>query len=183
MSLVEIHYRRPPGRLTVFRQRIVRRTNDCVITLLEHTDIPRPVTVRGRAVLEPGAPVVWFTFPGLWHDVGRFHTLDERFTGYYANVLTPVQFITSVEWHTTDLCLDVWLDEHGAELLDGDELENSLREGFVTAGDAARARAEAAGLMAAAAAGTWPPHVCRGWTLQRARSAVRSGGTPDGTAV
>src|SRR5690606_1976306 len=93
LTEVEIHYTRPPGRTTVFRQHVVQRTSGCVVTLLEHTDIAKPIMVRGVTVLEPGAPVVWFTFPGLWHDVGRFHTAAGRFTGFYANVLTPVRFI------------------------------------------------------------------------------------------
>jgi predicted RNA-binding protein associated with RNAse of E/G family len=53
--------------------------------------VTRPTVVNGRAVLEPGAPVVWFTFPGRHHDIGRFHTADGAFTGCYANILTPVE--------------------------------------------------------------------------------------------
>ena len=183
MSLVEIHYTRPPDRTTVFRQHIVHRTAECVITLLEHADIDRPVTVRGAAVLEHRAPVVWFTFPDRWHDVGRFHTTDGRFTGFYANVLTPVHFLTPVHWETTDLFLDVWLDEQGPELLDEAELASALRHGFVAPEHAARARAEAADLIGGALQGTWPPAVCREWTLERARATLRAGGTTDGGAV
>lgn len=183
MTEVEIHYTRPPGRITVFHQHIVERTDECIVTLLDHTDIRRPVTVRGAAVLEPGAPVVWFTFPDLWHDIGRFHTADGRFTGFYANVLTPVQFITPTRWATTDLFLDVWLDEKGAELLDVEELNAALGERIVTSDDAERARAEAAALLKAAGEGTWPPAICREWTLERAQAAVHGSGTRGGTAV
>jgi len=95
LTEVEIHYTRPPGRTTVFRQHVVQRTSGCVVTLLEHTDIAKPIMVRGVTVLEPGAPVVWFTFPGRWHDVGRFHTAAGRFTGFYANVLTALRFMGS----------------------------------------------------------------------------------------
>ena len=35
--------------------------------------------------------MVWTTYRGdVWHDVGRFHLADGTFTGYYANILTPV---------------------------------------------------------------------------------------------
>ena len=53
--------------------------------------ISSPMVVAGRTILEPGAPVVWFTFPGRAHDIGRFHAAGGTFTGYYANVLTPVE--------------------------------------------------------------------------------------------
>jgi predicted RNA-binding protein associated with RNAse of E/G family len=183
LSIVEIHYARPPDHITVFRQHIVQHTDECVISLLEHTDIPSSVTVHGSVVLERGAPVVWFTFPGRWHDIGRFHMSDGRFTGFYANVLTPVKFVTPSRWETTDLFLDVWLDERGAELLDADELQDALRDGSIDPADAGRAREEAAALLRAAGAGTWPPAVCREWTLERARSVLRGGGTPGGAAV
>jgi predicted RNA-binding protein associated with RNAse of E/G family len=46
------------------------------------------------------------------------------FTGYYANILTPVRFHSPLDWETTDLFLDVWLDADGsATLLDEDELD------------------------------------------------------------
>ncbi|HSK18743.1 MAG TPA: DUF402 domain-containing protein [Longimicrobiales bacterium] len=173
MSLVEIHYTRPPGRTTVFRQELVAATDECIITLLEHTDMREPVRVRDTVVLEPGASVVWFTFPGLWHDIGRFHTRAGRFTGFYANVLTPVQLVTPVHWETTDLFLDVWLDEHGVEVLDVDELRQALADEVIDAHRADRAQQEADALVGAATAGSWPPPVCREWTLERARSAVR----------
>ncbi|HEX2166458.1 MAG TPA: DUF402 domain-containing protein [Longimicrobiales bacterium] len=182
MSIVEIHYTRPPRRTTVFRQHIVQRTSECVVTLLDHTDLSKAVTVRETVVLEPGAPVVWFTFPGMWHDIGRFHTTDGRFTGFYANVLTPVSAIVSNRWETTDLFLDVWADNAGTELLDEEELDAALNAGAVTPADGARAREEAAALVAAAAAGTWPPAICHEWTLERARAAVHRPGTRDGIA-
>lgn len=170
---VEIHYRRPPDRLSVFRQRLVHEGDGCVVTLMEATPLAAPSRAGDRIILEPGAPVVWFTFPGAWHDIGRFHTADGRFTGYYANLLTPVRFLAPHVWETTDLFLDVWLDADGtALLLDEDELDAALATGWLDAGTAAAARAEADRLLAAARSGTWPPTVARDWTLERARSAA-----------
>ncbi|MGH7465322.1 MAG: DUF402 domain-containing protein, partial [Longimicrobiales bacterium] len=137
-SDVEIHYTRPPDRMTIFRQHLVHRTTDCIITLLNHARVGRTVTVRGEPVLEGGAPIVWFTFPGAWHDIGRFHSAAGEFTGYYANVLTPVRFITPWKWETTDLFVDVWKDDRGAELLDEAELDAALLQGVIPATDAAR---------------------------------------------
>ena len=156
----------------MFRQTVVQRTAECVVTFLEHTDLPRPVIVRDRIVLEPGAPAVWFTFPGRWHDIGRFHTRSGSFTGFYANILTPVRFVSPLHWETTDLCLDVWLDEHGTELLDQEDLTAAIDDGAIPARDADRAREEARTLIEEAAAGTWPPDICRHWTLERARAAL-----------
>jgi predicted RNA-binding protein associated with RNAse of E/G family len=169
---VEIHYRRLPDRVQVFRQMVLEDAGDYVVTYLPGADLPKPVMAGGRVVLEPGAPVVWITYRGRWHDVGRFHLADGTFTGVYANVLTPVA-MDGARWDTTDLCLDVWLGADGhAEVLDEDELRAAEAAGWVDAETAARARTEAAALLEGAVSGEWPPREVHEWTLERAREAV-----------
>src|SRR5688500_19865100 len=95
------------------------------------TELARPVHAGDAVVLEPNAPAVWFTFPGRWHDIGRFHTADGRFTGFYANVLTPVR-MRDGEWRTYDLCLDVWCGrDGGVHVLDEGERRTAERAGWV----------------------------------------------------
>ena len=169
---VEIHYRRLPDREQLFRQRVLRDDGSCVVTFLEAAELPKPVRAGERVILEPGAPVVWFTFRGLWHDIGRFHLRDGTFTGFYANVLTPVE-MSGGQWRTTDLCLDVWLGADGAvQVLDEDELAEAERRGWAGAETIARSRREADELIAAARAGKWPPPPVHEWTLERARKAA-----------
>jgi predicted RNA-binding protein associated with RNAse of E/G family len=170
---VEILYRRLPDREQRFRQRILADDGACVVTFLEAAELPKPVCAGERVILEPGAPVVWFTFRGLWHDIGRFHLRDGTFTGFYANVLTPVRMDTSGLWRTTDLCLDVWLDANGTvRILDEDELAEAERRGWTDAATAARARREAAELSRRARGGDWPPAPVHEWTLEHARAAL-----------
>lgn len=171
MEWVEIAYRRLPDREQRFRQRVLEDDGECVVTFLEAADLAKPVRAGDRVILEPRAPVVWFTFRGLWHDIGRFHLRDGTFTGLYANVLTPVEMEGAV-WRTTDLCLDVWMDERGVQILDEDELAEAERRGWTDAPTAARARHEAAQLAARARAGEWPPARTHEWTLERARAAA-----------
>jgi predicted RNA-binding protein associated with RNAse of E/G family len=179
VSGVRIHYERPGRATQIFEQQLVAREADVVVTLLEGAELPRPVVAGGRAVLEPGAPVVWFTFPGAWHDIGRFHLNDGTFTGYYANMLTPVEGLESAEWRTMDLFLDLWLPD-GAEplmLLDEDELEDARIRGLLKSQLVDRARFEAGRLTALAERGVWPPAACAHWTLELARSVLARKGT------
>lgn len=172
-SDVRIHYRRPPGRQDLYTQTLVYQDDAVVVTLLERTPLRRPLRVEGEVVLEAGSPVVWFTFPGAWHDIGRFHRVDGRFTGIYANILEPVRFLGPAEWEATDLFLDVWLGADGrTRLLDEDELEAALAAGWLDAATGRRARVEAERLLDAATRGTWPPPVVEEWTLAAARSAA-----------
>lgn len=171
-SSVQIHYRRLPDRENVFEQAVVESNPDFVVTLLDAAVLDRPVMVRGAVVLEPGAPVVWFTYPGQWHDIGRFHLSDGTFTGFYANVLTPV-VMRGTRWETTDLCLDVWMGIDGSvEILDETELAQAVARGWLDAETAGRAAHEAQGLAAAAREDRWPPAHVLQWDLRRARAAT-----------
>ena len=169
-DVVTIHYRRPPDRLEVFEQAVVDDDGECVVTYLPSARVKKPVVVEGRVVLEPGAPVVWFTYRGdVWHDVGRFHRADGTFTGVYANVLTPVE-MEGTRWDTTDLYLDVWRGADGEiQLLDRDEFDAAVKSGLLTPSVAERAFTEGERLVQGARQGAWPPAHVDEWTLERAR--------------
>ena len=169
---VQIHYRRLPDDEQVFDQRVVLERDDVIVTLTDPMALESPILIDGAPALEPGSRVVWFTVPGCWHDVGRFHLADGSFTGCYANVLTPPD-IRGSAWYTTDLFLDVWLPPHGApRLLDEDELEEARARSHIDEELARRARAEAKLLLARAAAGDWPAAIVHEWTLERALAAA-----------
>jgi predicted RNA-binding protein associated with RNAse of E/G family len=170
---VLIHYRRLPDDEQIFDQRVVLERADVIVTVTEPLAFPQPLRALGKVILESGSRAVWFTFPGAWHDVGRFHLADGTFTGLYGNILTPPA-IEARTWRTTDLFLDVWIPAGGEPaLLDEDELEAALAVGTIDAGTAERARLEANQLLERAAAGTWPPPVTREWTLERIESDER----------
>lgn len=172
MRSVAIHYRRLPDRNRVFEQIVIEERPEYVVTFLEAADLPRPVVVNGRTVLEPGAPVVWFTYPGRWYDIGRFHLRDGSFTGVYANILTPVR-MEGERWQTTDLCLDVWAGVDGwVEILDEAEFAAAVDQGWIDEGTSAAAREQAETLAAFARQGMWPPEHVEEWDLSRARRRV-----------
>lgn len=169
---VEIRYRRLPDREQRFVQRVVDESPERVVTLLDAAELSRPVRVHGEPVLEAGSPVVWFTYPGRWYDIGRFHLADGTFTGFYANVLTPVR-MEGDRWETTDLCLDVWVGADGRiEILDEPEFAAAVEEGWVDTATATIARETAETLENAARQGVWPPDDVYRWDLERARGAL-----------
>ena len=170
--IVRIHYRRPPAGLQVFEQHLVHDGDDVKVTLAEKLPYVPPIRIEGQVVLELGSDAVWFTFPGRWHDIGRFHRADGTFTGLYANILTP-PVLRGNDWDTTDLFLDIWIPPAGgATLLDEDELDEAVGKEQIDDVTAARARAEARALLRAAAEGTWPPSAVHEWTLDRCRAVL-----------
>ncbi len=171
---VHIHYRRLPDREDIYVQDLVLDHPEVKVTFQPSTPISGPVVVDGAIVLEPGSPAVWFTFPGAWHDIGRFHDRQGRFTGIYANVLTPCILHREgstgeiLRWDTTDLFLDVWKGlADPVRLLDEDDLEGALEAGIVDEDLAEAARTEAARILRAEQRGEWPPPVVAEWPLER----------------
>ncbi|MEX2583267.1 MAG: DUF402 domain-containing protein [Gemmatimonadota bacterium] len=181
---IAIHYRRLPDSVEVFEQVVLAEEPDHTVTFLESANLTGPVTAGDRILLEPGAPVVWFTYPGLWYDIGRFHLADGTFTGLYANILTPVE-MRGDRWDTTDLCLDVWSGADGAVLiLDEADFDAAADAGWIDRGTAAAAREHAETLATAARQGAWPPDHVHSWTLESARrrfAELRSGPSPRGS--
>ena len=174
---IRIHYRRLPDRLQIFEQALVADEGDYVVTLLPSAPIPRPMRVGNEVVLEPGSPVVWFTYPGRRYDAGRFHRADGTFTGVYANLLTPVEMNGS-EWATTDLCLDAWVGADGTvEILDEDEFNEAVQQGWIDALTAEATRDQAEVLASEARQGTWPPEHIHHWTLERVRRTLEQAQT------
>jgi predicted RNA-binding protein associated with RNAse of E/G family len=170
--LVRIHYLRPPDREEVFLQQLVHDDGGVKVTLARGLERTEPVRIDGRVALEHGSDVVWFTFPGAWHDIGRFHTADGGFTGIYANVLTPPVFEPGGVWRTTDLFLDVWIPPDGTtRVLDREEFDAAAQAGWIDEPTRRRALEELERILESAAAGRWPPPVVEAWTLERARAA------------
>ena len=170
---VRLHYHRPPDRTDLFIQELLYEDDDVLVTYLAATPMKKPLVVAGEVALETGAPAIWFTFPGLMHDIGRFHTADGTFTGLYSNIMQPVELQTRLDWSATDLFLDIWIGSSGeAVLLDRDELDHAVANEWITRGTAAAALLEASELMSRHRAGTWPPPVVNEWTMSRVRRSI-----------
>ncbi len=179
-SDVHIYYHRPPDRTDRFVQRLIYDDPWVKITFAERLSLARPLVIDGEVALEDGADAIWFTFPGAWHDIGRFHRADGTLTGIYANILTPCTFEPGGVWHTTDLFLDLWIPTPSGrwdpgrrakpQLLDLDELGRAEVAGWVPSDTAYRARAEAARLVEAAMEGKWPAESVGEWPRERIRS-------------
>jgi predicted RNA-binding protein associated with RNAse of E/G family len=156
----------------VFVQELVLDTPEVKVSLARDVPFDPPIRIHDRVALEKGADAVWFTFPGAWHDIGRFHRADDSFTGIYANILTPPVMEPWGRWQTTDLFLDIWVDHDGIlSILDEDQLEEAVQREWISRTLARRAREEAQGIRKKYEAGRWPPPVVEEWDLARARQA------------
>ena len=171
---IQIHYLRPPEEMRIYRQRLIHDDGRVKVTLARNLLFDPPLRILDRIALESGSDAVWFTFPGAWHDIGRFHRADGTFTGIYANILTPCVFQPGGDWETTDLFLDLWIPAEGgpAVILDEEELEDALAAGQLDSALGQRAREEIQRLQVGLEEGGWPPPVVEEWTRARALASA-----------
>jgi predicted RNA-binding protein associated with RNAse of E/G family len=167
MARVRIHYHRPDRDTTVFEERLVLDRPDVKVTLLE-AHHGKDAFAGDRLILPTGAPVVWFVYPRLCRDVGRFHLGDGTFTGWYTNLRAPIR-MDGNDWYCTDLFLDHWLPADGSPpmWLDEDELDAARDAGVVGAADLELVRRERAALESQLGTG-WPPALARDLDLEQA---------------
>jgi len=172
---IRIHYHRPDRGTTVFDEHLVLDRPDVKVTLLEQYQ-GKDAWAGERLILSAGAPVVWFVYPELCRDVGRFHLADGTFTGWYTNLRAPIR-MDGDDWYCTDLFLDHWLPVAGGSgtWLDEDEFEAGVNAGLVSPEHFDIAQVERAAVSVEVAAGRWPPPLASEIDLAQARRVVGGG--------
>lgn len=164
----------------MYRQELLEDTPEYKVTLLIRPPDADPLEVDEDIRLPGGSYLLWFTFPGAWHEVAAFHDPSGRLVGYYANVIHPADLAdppapgrragsagpgrrrsegrNAARWRIRDLFLDVWTPPHGPpRVLDEEEFEEARRRGWIDEEEAERAEAERDRILARAAVGRWPP--------------------------
>jgi uncharacterized protein len=153
-------YVRPGQETQIFNSTLLHADHNSII--LTHTVNPsRPIRHFGETVGDTGYEAVWFLFKGKPYDVARFYRPDCTFTGYFVDVLEPVEWEGSdagTLQPLVDLFLDLWIAPDGRfQLMDEDELEDAVHRGFIGRAKAKVARTVANELAEATQAGTFPP--------------------------
>jgi predicted RNA-binding protein associated with RNAse of E/G family len=169
--LIHYSYSRPGKDTAIYDHQLVIDEPDIKVLLMEDYR-GDPLVIEGHVVAEPGAALLWFVFPGVWHDIGRFHLADDTFTGWYTNLCTPVQ-IERNEWASTDLFLDHWMTPDGFQSwLDEDELADAVRADLVDDATQSHIAGERSRIQAHLDVGAWPPEIAVELDLEAARGLL-----------
>lgn len=158
--------RRPPDRRTRHVQELLLDEAELKITLQRRPRTAGPREVADGVVLEPGASLLWFTFPGRPWEVAAFHDRSGRLLGHYTNLVRPPE-LGPERWRIDDLFLDLWQPAGGGvRLLDADELAEARERGWIAPDEADRVERLGRELLDRARAGDWPPDPVGRWTLE-----------------
>jgi predicted RNA-binding protein associated with RNAse of E/G family len=167
---VVIEYLRPPGPPALIESELLREDRD--LTVFRHSLNPSaPIEIGGAIVLGEEFTGVWFLYAGEPFDVGRIHDPRGRLTGYYCDMILPMEQIGSHRYAITDLFLDLWVSPTGqCTVLDRDEFEEAVGRGWVTTEQARLAERTLSKLFRLAQAGSFPPTLVTRTDLYPARN-------------
>ena len=141
---VSIAYRRPPTATVLFPG-ILRNVTAHSLTIQSRLSVEKPRHVAGHIIAATGYWAIWFIFKDKWFDVGKFYDTSKKWLGYYCDIIRPVKRMISGSKTSilTDLFLDIWITSDGSvHVLDEDELENALQQGFISESLAAEAHSQ-----------------------------------------
>lgn len=159
---------RLPDRRKSIKSRLLEATDDTIVLATELSP-SKPVDYLGEIVMDVGYWAVWFLFKGRPFDVSRVYRPDGAWTGYYVDVLEPVQWEASdpntVE-PIIDLFLDLWVAPDGKFMvLDQDEFDAAISLRYLTSERVDHARSVLQELVAAIQRGEFPPAIVKEFRL------------------
>lgn len=170
METITLTYKRPPDRINHFQQVLLYVDEDVIVTS-QRIKPSSPIVQNGETVLGENFTAVWFVFIGLWYDIGKIYNLKNEWTGYYCDIMKPVNRGIDVAgkpnyFEITDLFLDLWINPDSSyEIQDEDEFEAAIRDGAIDSELAEKAWNVLDILIAEVAAGTFPPQFVRQYII------------------
>lgn len=156
-----VEYTRLPDDVVRWKQWKLHEDNDALVTAFYDGDLPRPIVAGGRTVVEGSFYGITYFLWDRWYNVIRVYDEGLEFSGYYSDVMTPVQKTWTVV-RATDLFLDLFVFPDGTySVEDESEFERAVAKGTIDEGIQRKARETMDELVGMARAGTYPPECVR----------------------
>jgi len=152
---------RPPGDVVEFQQELIEDRGNLIVSKFAFEDLDEPTIMEGREVVANGYHAILFEFFEPPLEILKIYDRDAKLTGYYCNVNTkPSRFEGGYE--IIDLFIDVFVfPDMRYQILDEEEFETAVREGWITSEQERLARKTVDRLVADIKARTFPPAVVR----------------------
>ncbi len=170
-QLIRYEYTRPGKEIKVYNQWLVHESTSVLVLYMPKYE-GSSLTIEGEPAIDPGGSILWYVFPGAWHDIGRFYLSDTTPTGWYTNLCTPVER-DGDNWFCTDLFLDHWISSSGNSVwLDEKEFNDACKRDLLTKDQQTSANREREYIQNKIDVGNWPPNSVGVMDLERAKQLV-----------
>ena len=137
--------------------------DDDVIVTTQRIKPSSPIIIDGVTVLGDNYRAVWFVFANRWYDIGKIYNLEDRFTGYYCDIILPMKRLET-HFEITDLFLDLWVSLDGSyQVEDEDEFESAVAQNWIQIDLADQARKALRDLIVEVESGAFPPEITNRW--------------------
>ena len=136
METIALIYKWPPDRVHRSQEHLLYADEDVIVTT-QRVKPSSPIVQNGETVLGDDFAVVWFVFTNLWYGVAKVYNLENEWTGYYCDIMKPVERDMAVAkkpnyFEITDLFLDLWINPDSTyEIQDEDEFGEAVQEGII----------------------------------------------------
>lgn len=159
--MIHLRYLRLPNDMTDVYNELVYRDKSVVVAKYV-TPTRKTVVFDKEVVLAAGYEITYFELPDQWFTVCKIRNTEGKHTGYYCDIATPPQFLED-RVEQTDLFLDLWVfpDLSRYRVLDEDELETALANGWIEKPLYDRAKHEIQELICAVESGRFPPTIVK----------------------
>lgn len=158
METIALIYKWLPDRVHRSQQHLLYADEDVIVTT-QRVKPSSPIIQNDKTVLGNNFPVIWFVFTNLWYSVAKVYNLENKWTGYYCDILKPVKRGMDANgklnrFEITDLFLDLWVNPAGDyEVQDEDEFEAAVQEGVINTDLEKKVREALKALIAEVASG------------------------------
>ncbi len=164
METITLIYKRLPNRINYFKQQLLYEDENVIVTSQRITP-SSPIIIDGETVLGDNYTAVWFVFTSLWYDIGKIYNLNNEWTGYYCDIIKPVNREVCT-FEIVDLFLDLWVSpDNSFEIQDADEFENAVRNGDISHELAEQACKALSELILTIETGQFPPEFVENFTI------------------
>ena len=166
MPTITLTYKRLPDRINYFEQQLLYEDKEVIVTTQSVTP-STPIVINGETVLGDNFTVIWFVFTGLWYDIGKIYNLNGEWTGYYCDIILPVER-SSDKFEIVDLFLDLWVSPDGTyEIQDEDEFETAITNDIIEKELAEMARIALNKLIDEVESGNFPPEFVKNFRTEQ----------------
>ena len=140
MGTIELVVVRPGKGTTVWKNSLVYRDDEVIVSRFDFKGLEKPFTVDGQVMIDNGYSGTCVDFLDKTYEFLEVYNTQGVYMGLYCNI----NRIPEVDGNTVkvhDLFLDLWIFPDGREVvLDEDEFEDATESGFLTGDDIKTAR-------------------------------------------